>query len=166
MSGFGKDGKGVIIREDNAIALGNLAARSAILFPALALEEDFRMLKSEIWALWDDFTDGDGDKAILGLACAELSLAEIEEALELNGPINRNDRLQDERATRPVWLIEGFHEGGSNAALRMAKQEWKKRWTFSNADGWNFFVYNQSNSAMTTGSTVRLFATHYGVWVQ
>ncbi len=164
--GFGKDNKGVIIREDNAIALGALAARTVILFPALALEEDFRMLKSEIWAILDDHANGDGAKIVLGLACAELSLAEVEEALEINGPINRNDRLQEERATRPVWLIEGFEEKSDASVQRMAKQEWKKRWTFSNADGWNFFIYNQSNGPLTTGSTVRISATHYGVWVQ
>ncbi len=43
------------------------------------------------------------------------------------------------------------------------------RWTFrrrriATEGGWNWGIYN-SGVTLTTGTTVRILATHYGVWV-
>ncbi len=162
--GFGKDGKGVIIKENNGIALGTLAQQTAILLPAIAVTEDFRMLKAEIHAMLNAATTGEASLLVMGLADAELSLAEVEEAFELNGPLDRNDNVNRERAERPVWILGGLGDFGETDIR--AFYEWKKRWTFSSPEGWNLFVYNQSSSAsLTTGSTIRVLATYYGVWV-
>ncbi len=170
--GFGKQGTGVMIRENNEIALGTLASNTGILMPAIAITEDFRILKSEIFAWVDKLTANDADGLFLGIADAEMSLAEVEQAFELNGPLDRNDRLAQEQATRPVWILSraetdaaslnaAFH--GDNGGPMIT---WKKRWTFSSPEGWNFFAYNDSADAIgTTGAIVKVIATHYGVWV-
>ncbi len=90
--GFGKDGKGVIIREGRAQAIGALAAATGFLIATkLATLERFRMLKSEVFASIIGLTGGEGTGLVFGLADGDLTLAEIEEAIELGGPLGPND---------------------------------------------------------------------------
>ncbi len=169
--GFGKDGRGVIIKESNQVSVGGLAADTGILLPAIAVTEDFRMLKAEVIAHVEGLTSTEGSGLILGLADGELSLAEIEEAIELNGPLDRNDRKAMEFATRPVWLVAGSMPGPAGTTMVFVNDHggrvvvWKKRWTFSNPEGWQWFVYNKSDIAVTTGAAVQLNGTYYGVWL-
>ncbi len=170
--GFGKNNTGVIIRDNSAIALSTLGGEAAIVVTTdVGWEEDFRLLKSEVYALVEGLTSGEGQGLVLGIADGELTAIEINECLQADGPGDRNQNVQRERAERPVWIIGGMgalidqdigrflgREGGP-------LMEWKKRWTFSDPEGLEFFVYNQSGTALTTGATVRLDATHYGVWV-
>lgn len=163
-----------MIREHNQVAIGALAADSGVLFPAIAVTEDFRMLKTEIYATATRLTAGSSGELLLGLADAELSLAEVEEALQVNGPLDRNDRLNFERATRPVWIIgmidgDATAEKGTTAPFRGADGgmmcSWKKRWTFSAPEGFNLFIYNKSDDAVVDSAIAHAVATHYGVWV-
>ncbi len=105
--GFGKDGKGVIIYEDLQITVGNLASQAAVAAAGgITLGEDFRMLKSEIHILMGDPGWGAiGDTVIIGIADGELSVGEIAQAINANGPTDRNDNLLTEQANRPVWPI-------------------------------------------------------------
>ncbi len=169
--GFGKNKTGQIIREDNAIALGALGAKAMVTFPAITVTEDFKLLKSEIFCILDDADIDNGAGLILGIADGELTTAEIVEALSLNGPLDRNDRLNKEQATRPVWPITGLKPGtDTHPVMRFGPENGQivhkgKPWTFSSPEGWKFWIYNQGNTAIVTGSTARLIATHYGVWV-
>ncbi len=171
--GFGKNNTGVIIRDNSAIALSTLGGESAIVITTdIVWGEDFRLLKTEFMALVEGLTAGQGSGLVIGIADGELTSTEIEECLQADGPGDRNDNLLTERANRPVWLIGAVIPGSPSAdELRFIGHnggplmEWKKRWTFSNPEGLEFFVYNQSGVALTTGATVRLDATHYGVWL-
>ncbi len=174
--GFGKQNTGVIIREDSSQALGALANNTAILVASGNviggnLQEDFRLLKSEILAHVDILTAGEGEGLIFGIANGELSVAEIAEAIQANGPLDRNDRLPQERAERNVKLlgtydmrditaVSGKIKGDNGGPLIVSKH----RWTYSNPEAWNFFVFNDG-IVLTTGAQIRLVATHYGVWV-
>ncbi len=172
--GFGKDGKGAIIREliTNG-ALGSVTAKSVVAFAGPVLQEDFRILKSEVVALVQGFTTTEGEGLLLGIANGELSAAEIEESIEAAGPLDRNDRVQDERAMRNVKIFGTLRKAGvdgethgqfenDNGGYLMTM---KHRWTYSNPEGWDWFIYNLSNGTITTGATLQLVATHYGVWV-
>ncbi len=173
MAGFGKDGKGMIIREkiSNA-ALGALAGEDLIKVASdITLGEDFRILKSEIIALVLGLTAGEGDGLVLGFGNGELTDAEMEECIEADGPTDRNDRLLTERAMRNVKLIAiSKADGVDNTKVAFENENggriitMKHRWTYSNPEGWDYCVYNLG-STLTTGATVQLLATHYGVWV-
>ncbi len=171
--GFGKDGKGVIIRENLNQALGTLAGSTGLLVSATAtMGEDFRILKSEIIASVEGLTALEGVLE-LHLVNGELSLVEVEENLELTGVSDRNDRVANERAMRFVHYIGSFidyaglgqarpivgHEGQAGMAII------KPRWTFSDPEAWDYAVYNRSAGALTSGATLRLLAKHFGVWV-
>ncbi len=103
--GFGKDGKGQIIRENVTISLGTLAANTAIKASAqVAIQEDFRLIKTK--ASVNYFSpDLDVDNAIVvGIADNELSAAEISEALTAS-PTDHNDNVPQERSMRPVFEL-------------------------------------------------------------
>ncbi len=67
---------------------------------------------------------------------------------------------------RPVFPLEvcvgGLWQGGGDAF------HGKKtiRWTFSDVEGWQWFVYNvKSGAAFTDGPTIQVFTKAYGVWL-
>ncbi len=166
--GFSKTG--VIIRELQSVALTTLANVTAIKLSQLTLAEDFRILKSEIFAKVGGLTAGEGDDLIFGIANNALSVAEIAAAIVLDGPLNRNDP-QHEESMRNVKLLSFADQSLSNVDRAFNGDSGgpmitsKHRWTYNNPEGWCFFVFN-NGSALTTGATAVAIATHYGVWVQ
>lgn len=169
--GFGKDNKGVIIRETDSVALTTIAEGSVKLLAGLTLGEDFRMIKTVVTAVVTGLTAGEGVGLQLGIANGELSEAEVAEAINADGPVNRDDRLSTERAERFATIVAMTREADVNGTeLTMLGPEGGPivektiRWTFSNPNGWQWFVHN-IGIVLTTGSTIRLQATHYGVWL-
>lgn len=168
--GFGKDGKGAILRESGAITLSTLAANTALKDASpLAITEDFRIIKSQIFVQLEGDADGPAQPLIFGICSDELSVTEISECIEAEGPLDREDRLKVERAERPVFEICQFDELQSDAITKVPNNgmpiEKVLRWTFSNTSGWSFFVYNFGSGACVDGGVVRFRAKHYGVWV-
>ncbi len=172
--GFGKNNTGVIITDARNQALGALSANDVIkIGTPLVLVEDFRLLKAEAFAQITGLVAVEGEGLILGIANNELSVTEIKEAIDgAQGPTSRNDRVSEERATRAVWLVgktsvQSFTEtrmdflDGNTGGTKIVT---KPRWTFSDPEGWAWFVYN-SSLTITTGATVRLTSKVFGVWV-
>lgn len=166
--GFGKDGKGAIIRENLQIALSTLADATAIKATSGGLsgdmQEDFRIIKSEIFVYVEGHTQTEGPITI-GICDAELSVTEIAECLDLNGPVDRNDHLNAERVMRPVFELCQIGELSLEIPNNNLPIEKTLRWTFPAAEGWDWFAYNDSGAALTTGTIVRIRAKHFGVWV-
>ncbi len=166
--GFGKDGKGVILREVASITLGTLASEAAIKSTSnIALQEDFRLIKTEFLAVATGMTSG--EQIMIGIADRELSAAELAQSIVVNGPVDRNDHVANEQAHRPSWLLATFTEGGVgsdadvlNGGLPVEKT---LRWTFSDTEGFNFFGFNPTSATLTTGAVIRIIAKHFGVWV-
>ncbi len=168
--GFGKDNKGVIIRQSISQALLTLAADTGIIIMAKpVILERFRMLKSEIFGIIEGLASGEGKGLSLWLADGDLSLVEVEEAIELSGaPLGPNDPVQAAIAERLVlWAgvgdagtISHLHSRNGNAPLI----EMMPRWTFARDKAWNFVLYNMGG-ALTTGATVNLRVKNFGVWV-
>ncbi len=163
--GFGKDGTGIIAYEVIAMAPGALAARDCIAGFGSAFDvmvEDFRILRSEIH--WGTRTGTLGDAFTWGIAGGELTTQEIEECLE-SLPINRNDNVSHERASRPVWPLGVVVVGDDPSTSGADPAISKIRWTFSQPDGWQWWIYNHTQLAMTTGAIMDLLVKHFGVWV-
>ncbi len=170
--GFGKNQTGVIIKEDTTLTVGAFTSKTAKLIGNLVLGEDFRMLKAEVQAWMDGLTSGEADDIYFGIANGELSIAEIAAAISTDGPNDRNDRAAEELAMRNVRLF-GVLRLQESAAIKgpfvdrsdSALMEHRIRWTYSNPEGWNYFVFN-NGTILTTGSSIRMLAKNYGVWVQ
>ncbi len=162
---------GVIIRENTSEAIGTLADQNIDRNTDLTMEEDYRMLKAEVQAVITGVTTGQGTGLLFGIADGELSDTEIEEVLVLDGPVDRNDNLAKERAGRFVKVFGMFRPGTTPETLICHGIEGgpimviKPRWTFSNPEGWVWFVFNNSGGTFTTGASLKVTATSYGVWV-
>ncbi len=168
--GFGKDSKGVIIRELKSQALGALSSSTGIIVGSpLATLERFRMLKAEIVATIVGLTGGEGSGLALYLVDGNFTLAEFEAAIENSGPVGPNESEEEEVSERfNVWAgmtdyeiatESVFHNemGGTLLAV-------KPRWTFARSKSWNWILYNHG-VALTTGATVKLNCKDFGIWV-
>ncbi len=169
--GFGKDGKGSIIKESVSVGLLALATSDAIIFTGPTnLGEDFRILKTQVVCHITGLGSGEGSGLILGIANGNLSAAEIEESIEAGGPLTSTDRIVQEKADRFYKLVATASESSASDEISMqgpdggSPIEFVLRWTFSDTDSWAWFFYNLGLT-LTTGATARLIATHYGVWL-
>ncbi len=165
--GFGKNNTGAILRSKETIALGTLNVDTAIkMGSAITLDEDFRLLRLDAWAHVDGLTAGEGDGLLIGIANGELTVAEIAEALLADGPVDRNDRVKQERAERFVKIFGSLNDlqhlfRGENGGHQLIC---KPRWTFSNPEGWDIFIFN-NGVQLTTGATAKMIATFFGLWL-
>ncbi len=172
--GFGKDGTGAIITEQRTQLLGALSPSTGIIVGTkLAITKDFRDLKVEVSAAVTDLTAGEGEALQLYLVNGDLTLAEFEESIEINGPLDRFDTVGDERAMRYSTVVGGSEQpdpAGTQVIMRDAHTNApvcvaKPRWTFGELKSWNWIIYNSGLDALTTGASVRVKAKHYGVWL-
>ncbi len=171
--GFGKDGKGTIIKESVSIVLGALGQQDVVVGAGPVITEDFRIIKTEVWGAITGLTSAEADGLYLGIANGDLNAGEIEESLEANGPLFPGQAVEQERAGRLTKMLGQFiPASAANDLSRMlvgpdggAPVSKTIRWTFGKSQGgWNWFVHNVG-TVLTTGATLRLSAVHYGVWV-
>ncbi len=172
---FGKDGKGIIVKEQTTITLGGLAGQAAVLINALQLDNDFRILKTDLTCVLTGLTTGEGNGLLLYMTQGDLTVTDVEANIELSGPLSPGDRPSIEIADRWVRRL-GAMDGEAVSTERMMHNEGdgplltiNPRWTFrrrrtATEGGWNWVIYNDGVT-ITTGATARLIATHYGVWV-
>ncbi len=175
--GFGKDGKGAIVKEQTTLTVLGLAARDAVgIDSAVLLDSDFRILRSDITAVLVGATTGEGVGLILYMSEGDLTVAKSEENIESNGPVSMGDQVTEEIASRWVRRVGITGEPASSSSELVFKNKYggalidiEPRWTFrrrrtATTGGWNWLIYNDG-ATLTTGSTLHILATHYGVWV-
>ncbi len=175
--GFGKDGKGAIVKEQTQITLGALAAKTAAgNNSAVLLDMDFRILRSDITGVITGMTSFEGQGLILYMSQGILFVAESEANIEQNGPVRLGEKIEEEIASR--WVRRVGITGGPtvNETERVFRNKYggallelEPRWTFrrgrtATEGGWNWLIYNDG-SLLNTGAVVNILATHYGVWV-
>ncbi len=174
--GFGKDGKGVIIKEAATQPLLTLASNTGLFLASgnvvgVLLKTRFRHLKVEYSAVISGAAVIDGDGPIdLYLVDGDLTVAEAEQAIEMAGPLSANDVVLAAQAMRwvkymgQIWFVEQT-ANAENPHLRDAELQRVTRWTFGIDKGWRWFAYNTGSGALTTGATIKVTAKHFGVWV-
>ncbi len=175
VKGFGKDGKGVILHElEVTTSLGTLASLAAIKLAGPTMDHDFRILRSDVECyIIDANNTKDVTGLIFGIANGELSAVEIAEAMTAV-PTGPNDAIPNERAQRAIKVLgildirgapiagTSFMFVGPEGSPMMTS---KHRWTYHQPEMWDWFIFNNVGSDMTTGALATLSATHYGVWV-
>ncbi len=173
--GFGKDGRGIILHElEVTTSLGALASLAAIKLAGPTMTTDFRILRSDVECyIIDANNTKDVTGLIFGIANGELSAVEIAEAMTAV-PTKINDAEITERAQRNVKVLgildirgsavagTSFMFVGPEGSPMMTS---KHRWTYHQPEMWDWFVFNNTGSALTTGGLATLSATHFGVWV-
>ncbi len=168
--GFGKDGKGVIIRESRNQLLSTLDNQAGIIVDTkLATLERYRMIKVELHATVVSLTSGEGTGLIIGIADGDLTLAEIEASIEAQLPLGPNDTVGAAIAERFVMFLGALDRETGTVGMFENEQGGHMmsktiRWTFARTKSWNYFVYNLGDQ-LTTGSNLFLRAKSFGVWV-
>ncbi len=168
--GFGKDGKGAIVYENRSQVLGTLGVDTTIIIGTkLAITKDFRMLKNEAYCVINGLNAADGE-FVFGMAHGDLTVGEIDEALELNGPLNRYDDVSVKISMRPVFRLGATQGVGDDATEVLDKVSGapmcisKPRWTFGETTSWNYWIRNVGATNLITGAIAKVEAKSFGVW--
>ncbi len=131
--------------------------------------EDFRMISLEIALAVATVGAADQGPINIYVANDQLNVAQIAESIVAAGPLDRNDRIQQEQAERAVFLIGVVTPGTDRDTMSYMEQQGviKKtiRWTFSNPEGWAIVAFNNGGAALTTGTVLRFSVKYFGVWV-
>ncbi len=175
--GFGKDGKGAIVKEQTTLTLGALSANDLILGDsAVQLDMDFRILRSDITAVLTGMTSLEGQGLVLYMTEGDLTEIQVEANIEQNGPLRLGQQEEEEIASRWVRRVAMSVGPTVNETERVMRNKYggplleiEPRWTFRRGrtatnGGWNWGIYNDGVT-ITTGGLLNILATHYGVWV-
>lgn len=172
--------KGPTILWEKAVqAIGALAGNTAVAISGnLILNQSFKptLIKSTMHLLgWaTDLADG---PLYVGLTENHISVAEIKEVLEMNGPQSLTDNVDEERANRfilPVGLIFPTPNGSPAPVVGFDGQvgcldiipKWSWHKPPDESGGLRFFVYNMNGSAMNSESkNFVMLNKYYGTWL-
>ncbi len=168
-NGIMSDNHTTILQESSGISLGTLADRTAIKGTAFGLTEDVVLVKSEYLVHVDDLPLDDGP-VFFGIADENLTVAEIKECLDQDGPKGPELREETEQASRPVFLICQMGQGQGNSLNTIVPNDGMPivrthKWVYRSATGWNHFAFNDSGEAFATGGVLRFQAKHYVRWI-
>ncbi len=158
------------IPDQIAITLGTLADDTVILQASgITLTQDYWQKSLDYTAALRDLTAGEGP-IWFGIADPELTVAEIKEALNAV-PTSSHDFPAVEHARRPVRVL-GVFDPLADAQARLNEGK-PKRFRFP--AGWTrrvpagkqpaqFWAWNRSGAALTTGGIIQVHSTYYGNW--
>ncbi len=148
------------------LALATLAASTGLLVGALVTTHDLRLLSMRLFAGIGDLTAGDGPWAF-GVMPADLTLAELEEYLENNGPLTPTDTVGVERASRGKLIrtlgVIVPRGDGTTASLELNNVSLAGLKVGEDAGGITAWVYNLGR-AMSTGASLRMLAQYFIEW--
>ncbi len=162
-----------IIKDNTIVTLGALSGQAVAAQAGPVLKQGYRIVKT-IWsAVAIGLTAAEATGLILGLANNDLTAAQIKESLEAGGPLNRGDRDLEEKAnrfTKQMGMMETPLVAATESRFKGPEggspTESKIMWSFplGNA-GFKWWIYNLG-TGLTTGASVRVLATHMGVWLE
>ncbi len=149
----------------SSITLGTLAKNTGILSVSPDLTRGGRMLSYSASGGLNGFTSGEGP-LLWGVCSSDLSLAELEAYLELEGPLSPADLVGMEVASRGknIRILGTLTTQRDWIELMNHKMSGLK---FSEAGettgGWNTFVYNLG-TALTTGTILEILERVFVAW--
>ncbi len=149
------------VRITPEIVLSTLASATAIVSVLTAAStSQYRAIS--VKATWTirALTGNEGPVTV-GYAHSDYTVVEIKEALEASLSISPGDKVAQERTNRLVRIVGTF--GDADQAVLNDGRPIKTRlnWLITIGQSVNMFAFNDSGSALTTGSSVHLFGSLY-----
>ncbi len=128
-------------------------------------DSKYRLLSLRFTATWLNIVALADGGAMFGVAHGDYSATEIEECIEATASINLGDKIANEKANRLVRVLGTFPSTRSSVADseevwndgRMSKV--KLNWVFPIGKSPVIWIYNQSETFWTTGSTLNFQGT-------
>ncbi len=160
--------------EDVTITLGTLAALDLIAATSGVLdgatEQGFRVFDGSFAADLDGKTTAEGP-VVVGLSL-NLSGSNIESIMEAK-PGSKFEVINTFPGSwiRPLWMLHRSATAGmlsldGNArAIGTFMHIPKIQWSIPEGEFATWWAYNLFGSALTTGTTIRIFGSYYGVWL-
>ncbi len=140
----------------NTVAVGTLAARTGLVLAGPTLTDACRLLSVRGAASVHTVTPSDGP-VLFGYMSRDLSLAELEEYLELGGPTSMADIVGNERASRGKHIrtigVLSPSGDGSQMSLYMDNRSMTGLKCPEESGGYTRWIYNLGN-AFSTGATL------------
>ncbi len=134
-----------------------LAAQTAILIAGPTMTRGGRLLSARGSFGIAQLTAGDGP-FLVGLMDKDLSLTELEEFLELNGPVSPSDRTSMEKSGRGALIRTLGHivptGNGTVASIYLDNKSLSGLKFSEESAGWSYWLYNLGE-ALTTGAIWR-----------
>ncbi len=165
----------LVIQNDLAadIALSTLAARTALQVSAqfVAITATFLMKRVKYFLKLEGVTSGEGPY-LVGLARGDMSAGEISAALverNTSGPGDTTQSLTEDVSfsilQNSVRML-GRNGKGDGVLLLEAEIPLGKGIPWAEGTGWQLFVFNAGNAALTTGAIIAGIAQYWGVWLR
>lgn len=168
--GFGKDGRGAILRVHSTTDVSALGAETALDLANLLPTMDFRVLKVELMAYAEGMNQG--DHIYIGWADNTYTVAEVAECITNIGPLEPADTDEVEQSERRVELLgQMTYEAGAAQDAQLPRNGtplvFNPRWTFRAGVGMKFFAFNPDSGVAISATTyVTIHAKLYGVWIR
>ncbi len=149
------------------VSLLTLGNNTVVKTPALTLGEDLFLISVDMSAHTRGLTADEGEPLECGFAHGDLSITEVEEALqaEVSDP---DDIIAKEHARRPVRRAgQMIRHGSDTTALALAggaTQRVTAKFSVGDGHGIDFWVANRSGAGLTTGAVTNFTGTIYGRW--
>lgn len=175
--------KGIQILHEasKAVALSTLGAGAAVLISgpyAGTTTAGFLMKKISGYCAIEFSADGatPDDFPLLVLAYGDNTVTEVQNALILEEVDPTDDHLVNQATVRRIVGAMGptygiHHENDANNAHQTWHFDLKKMdlpskgLPFGEGVGWQWLIWNPTNSAYTTGALAHLWARYHGVWL-
>lgn len=97
-----------------------------------------------------------------------IGTADIAEAI-VGDPQSRIEDQTEGETKRPVFPLEMItypETSTENQESWGAKGSFTPRWSVPEGSSANWFAFNMDAGAITSGTIIRIFAKHYGVWLR
>ncbi len=165
--GFGKSGQGQIVYDDVTITLSTLGAAAAIVAQSridAARLHGFRVLKTEYFIEATGKTSGEGP-IMIGLA-VDVTATGVKNAIE-SDPQSTGDEVGQAEALTPVWPLKMLPKAFTNGDIGeyVSMRSVNPGWSVPEGLGMQWWAFNMGAS-LTTGTVIRIFAKHFGVWLR
>ncbi len=151
--------------ENTQFTTGALAANQLISSPGPVLAADYRVIKFEGAALWDNQTNDQGPLVVV-LVDAVMTDAEVADAM-VQRPRAGNDVPAVEKIQRRVHVLT-YLEGSDEHKMRLFNVKIGQTFLHDPAGGtagWKIGVFNSDNTVITTGGSIHVTGKIQGMWL-
>ncbi len=151
------------------LSLGTLGDQTVLSVPLLSgsLTEDLLILSIDATMVIRGMTVTEGP-LYMGFAHTDYTVAEIAEAIDTQGFLGPNLKIEEERARRLVrrWGTFRVQEVTEMiAASNGGHRRYKVRWIQQNGANPRCWLQNSSGAALTTGGVLEMDGVIYGRWL-
>ena len=158
-----RDSAFVVLKVNATLGLSTLANATVLMGSLLDIADDVYLISADlVWSIFDQ-TPGEGPLNV-GIASSNLSVTQVKEAIEAS-PTSRGDRIALEKSGRPVRQAGIFTGIADSESLNNGNEvRTKLRFRLDQAQTLNTYVFNQSDSSLTTGTKMTVTGKLYARW--